>query len=253
MADFPFKLGRKPAKHNTRIPLLSTYTAQLPAAPATCTWAGGCTYQMFDNDTISCCTAAALANQEITWNNSAGKKTNITDKQVLQFYSATTGYDPQNASSDQGGVESDILTQWQKTPGLMAGFDLTAFASFRPSNPNSVKDAIWITGGAYLGINLPETIQDQGDFWRVPAQGPVGTGAPGSLGGHAVCAVGYDARVVYFASWGALYQMTWDFYTTYTEEAYALVSQDFLNSGKTPSGFDLSALLTDITAFDMAA
>lgn len=244
------KLGRKPARHDLRIPLFSRYTTELPAAPDSCTWATGCVFQMFDNDTLGDCTAAALANQEIAWNHASGAISTITEKQVVQFYSATTGYNPANPSSDQGGVESDILTQWLKTPGLLGGYNLTAFAAIRPQNLEALRDSIWITGGAYLGINLPETVQSQGDLWEVPAQGPTGPGAPGSWGGHAVCALGYDTRVIYFASWGALYQMTWDFFTTYTEEAYSLISANFVRAnGTAPNGFDLATLQADMLAF----
>jgi hypothetical protein len=204
---------------------------------------------MFDNDALGDCTAAALANQEIAWNNAVGRASDITEKQVVQFYSATTGYDPTNPATDEGGVESDILSQWLKTPGLLGGHNLTAFAAFRPQNLTSLKDSIWVTGGAYLGLNLPETIETQGRLWEVPAQGATGTGAPGSLGGHAVCALGYDPRVIYFASWGSLYQMTWDFYTTYAEEAYSLISSDFVRAdGLAPNGFDLATLQADMQA-----
>src|SRR5208337_4042710 len=199
-----FKFGRKPARHDLRIPMLSRYTTALPAAPSQCNWGNNCAFQMFDNDTLGDCTAAALANQEIAWATACGTTSNVTEKQVVQFYSATTGYDPTNPSTDQGGEESTILSQWLNTPGLLGGYNLTAFAAFRAQNVNSLKDSIWITGGAYLGINLPQTIETQGQLWQVPAQGPVDEGAPGSLGGHAVCALGYDSRVIYFASWGAL-------------------------------------------------
>jgi hypothetical protein len=245
---FPYKLGRKSAQHNLRIPLLSRYTTALPSAPLGCNWDIFCSFQMFGNDRLGDCTAAALANQEITWNAACGKAITFTDNQVVQFYSATTGYNPADPSTDQGGVESTVLTQWLKTPGLLGGHNLTAFAAFRPQNLDSLKDSIWITGGAYLGINLPKTIEEQGTLWQVPAQGPTGLGAPGSLGGHAVCAIGYDTRVIYFASWGALYRMTWDFYTTYTEEAYSLVSADFIKNGLSPSGFDLITLQADMQA-----
>ena len=246
---FAYKFGRKPAKHDLRIPLLSRYTVALPSAPASCIWAPNCTFQMFGNDSLGDCTAAALGNLEISLASVCGKTTAITEKQIEQFYSATTGYTPTDPNSDQGGVESDILTQWLKTPGLLGGYNLTAFAAFRPQNLNSLKDSIWITGGAYLGVNLPETIQGQGTLWQVPAQGPTGTGAPGSLGGHAIVATGYDNRLVYFASWGAHYQMTWDFYSTYCEEAYSLVLQDWIETtGLSPSGFNLTALQADCQA-----
>ncbi len=247
---FSYKLGRKPALHNLKLPLFSSYTVNLPAAPASCNWTTNCTFQMFDNDTLGDCTAAALANQEIAWNTTCGRQSTVTEKQVVQFYSATTGYTAADPSTDQGGTESTILEQWLKTPGLLGGYNLAAFAAFNPTNLNSLRDSIWLTGGAYLGLNLPETIgETPGSLWQVPAGGAVGPGAPGSLGGHAVCALGYDSRTVYFASWGAIYQMTFDFFTTYCEECYALVSQDFINASHiTPSGFDIATLQADIQA-----
>ncbi len=43
--------------------------------------------------------------------------------------------------------------------------------------------------------------------------------------------------------------MTWDFFTTYCEESYALVSQDWIETtGLSPSGFNLAALQADCQA-----
>ena len=57
-----------------------------------------------------------------------------------------------------------------------------------------------------------------------------------------------DGRVaVTFVTWGALKQMTWAFFERYVDETYALLSQDFLASGKAPNGFDLAALKSDLT------
>jgi hypothetical protein len=40
--------------------------------------------------------------------------------------------------------------------------------------------------------------------------------------------------------------MTWSFWERYVDEAYALISPDFLEGGKTPNGLDLASLKADL-------
>src|SRR5208282_2791329 len=233
MLPMNFKLGRLPAKFDLRIPNLSTYTVNLPPPPVEITWDKGKTqFGMMDNDRLGDCTAAALAHLIQIWTMNVSVEVILSDRQVVQFYSDTCGYNPNDPSTDQGGTELDIFKQWLKTPGLLGGYSLTGFAPFRPQSlsSDSIKDAVSICGGAYLGVNLPKTILNQGNLWRVPAQGPNGDGAPGSLGGHAIVAVAYNSRVLEFISWGTRYWMTWDFFHTYTEEGYALISEAWINA-----------------------
>ena len=56
-----------------------------------------------------------------------------------------------------------------------------------------IATAIWLFGGAYIGVELPVTAQKQ-DVWDVPAN-PGPNDEPGSWGGHAVYLVGYDFPV----------------------------------------------------------
>jgi len=134
------------------------------------------------------------------------------------------------------------------------------------SIPN-IATAIWLFGGAYIGVELPIRAQGQ-DVWDVPAK-PGPDDEPGSWGGHAVYLVGYDVPESQIPSpespapspvsrvpcpgtmtcitWGGLKKMTWAWFEKYCSEAYALVSKDWLNaSGVSPSGFDLAALESDL-------
>jgi len=55
--------------------------------------------------------------------------------------------------------------------------------------PNSqIATAIWLFGGAYIGIQLPIRAQNQ-DVWDVPSDLGLDD-VPGSWGGHAVYLVG---------------------------------------------------------------
>jgi hypothetical protein len=44
--------------------------------------------------------------------------------------------------------------------------------------------------------------------------------------------------------------MSWQFYGDYTDEAYAVLSVDFLAKNKTPEGFDFAQLRQDVAAVE---
>ena len=130
---------------------------------------------------------------------------------------------------------------------IMSIFDTTIVnVALEPGNVDHVKDAINIFGGCYIGVALPVSAQRQ-ETWTVPQGGPTGQGAPGSWGGHAVICVAYNPRRVTCITWGRAKQMTWRFFTTYCEEAYAVVSKDWLcRDGKAPVGLDLDGLMAAV-------
>jgi hypothetical protein len=51
-------------------------------------------------------------------------------------------------------------------------------------------------------------------------------------------------------TWGALKPMSWQFYTTYADEAFAVLSVDWINKRlkKAPPGLNLKALEADLAA-----
>jgi hypothetical protein len=152
------------------------------------------------NDTLGCCTIAALGHAVQAWTaNALGRELTVPDSTILEYYEQWDGYSPADPSSDQGGVELDVLNAWRKSK--FAGHALDAYVAITlgdlnmPASANplpQIATAIWLFGGAYIGIELPITAQKQ-DVWDVPAQvGP--DDEPGSWGGHAVYLVGYDMR-----------------------------------------------------------
>jgi hypothetical protein len=59
--------------------------------------------------------------------------------------------------------------------------------------------------------------------------------------------VGYDADQLWIVTWGELKSMSWDFYHAYADEAYAVLSRDFIDkSGMAPAGLDLQTLKADL-------
>ena len=70
---------------------------------------------------------------------------------------------------------------------------------------------------------------------------------PGSWGGHCVPLSGYDANKIWCVTWGALQPMTWQFLSTYCDEAYVLLSQEWMEaSGVSPSNLAWGQLMADL-------
>ena len=246
------KLGKLAARHDPRTLLLASYvTPELPAPPPShdLTAKVGASWGMMENDQLGDCTCAAAGHLLMEWTANAGKKMfTPSDAQIVAAYSAVTGYNPQTGANDNGAVEIDVLNYWRQSG--IAGHKIDAYIALEPSNHNHVMDAVYIFEGCYIGLQLPVSAQAQVQNhqpWSVPPAGPTGDGKPGSWGGHAVPVVAYDARGLTCVTWGALQIMTWTFWETYCEEAYAILSQDFLSKKKkTLEGFNLQQLQADL-------
>jgi len=171
-----------------------------------------------------------------------------TDKQIVAADSAITGYNPTTGANDNGANEVDVLNYWRQTG--IAGDKIGAYMSLEPSNHTHVMDSVYIFEGCYIGVQLPISAQAQTQNhqpWSVPPGGTTGNGKPGSWGGHAIPVVAYDTRGVTVVTWGALQVMTWSFWEAYCDEAYAIVSTDYLDGEKkTPQGFNLQQLQADL-------
>jgi hypothetical protein len=246
------KLGKLPVRHDPRTLLFASYlTTALPAPPASFNAATkvGSSWGMMDNDQIGDCTCAAAGHLIMEWTASTkARMVTPTDAQIVAAYSAITGYNPTTGANDNGANEIDVLNYWRQSG--IAGHQISAYAALEPGNHTHVMDSVYIFGGCYIGLSLPLSAQSQtqnNQPWSVPPSGTTGDGKPGSWGGHAVPVVAYDARSLTVVTWGALQTMTWGFWTAYCDEAYALLSPDYL-TGKnvTPGGFELKQLQADL-------
>ena len=265
MTDYcSLKLGKRAQRKDVHTLKLARYlTAALPPAPAKVDWTRGTTdFGMMLNDQLGCCTIAAIGHAVQTWTaNAIGRELTVPDSTILNYYEKWDGYNPKDPSTDQGGVELDVLNNWRKDGFQQA--ELDAYAAVNPLNAAMIAQGIWLCGGAYIGIELPIRAQEQ-DVWDVPAN-PGADDEPGSWGGHAVYLVGYDKRAagsqisnlksemaspsLTCITWGKPKRMTWAWFEKYCSEAYALVSKEWLTStGIAPSGFDLATLEQDLAA-----
>ena len=119
---------------------------------------------MMLNDTLGDCTIAGVGHAVQVWTANAGAMVTMPDATIEQFYEQWDGYVPGNPSTDKGGIELDVLNDWQK--GGFAGHALLAFADPKPANLTEIRQSIALFGGVYIGLSLPMTAQTQ-DVWDV--------------------------------------------------------------------------------------
>lgn len=237
------KLGKKPPKHDIRTLRLARYLPPaLPAPPDSCDWSNSQPdWGMMDNDQLGCCTIAACGHAIQVWTLVINQRVTVPDDVILHYYEVWDGYNPTDPNSDQGGVELDVLNKWRQQ--TFNGHSLQAYAAVDTNNLTNVKQAVALFGGTYIGVALPISAQSQ-DIWDA-VSGP--EGEPGSWGGHAVFCLAYDVSGITCITWGQLKKMTWAFWEKYVDEAYALLSPDFIaQSGLAPSNFDLATLQSDL-------
>jgi hypothetical protein len=243
-----FKLGKLPPVHDARTLTFGAYlTAALPNAPAAVGYGDKVpTWPMYDNDRYGDCTAAAAGHMIQSWTANVAHEVTPTEPSVLKFYEHFVGTPP---PPDTGCSMLDVLNYWRKS-GL-GHHKISAFAALDLANHSQARAAVWLFGAVYIGVALP-TFATEGDMlavpWVVPHGGAVGKAAPNPKLGHCIPAVGYDEQHLYVVTWGELKSMSWGFYDAYAEEAYAVLSRDFLDAvGKAPAGFDLATLQTDLS------
>lgn len=233
-------MGKLCAKHDARVPMLLSLATgiDLSAPPESQDWYSSiAAWPMDDNDTEADCTSAAAAHAIQQWTLYGQNMSVIMETSaVLDLYHAT------KAPDQDGAYLTDVLKYWLTT-GVDTGYGvhrIMAFAGVDPTNSTHAKWAISWFGNLVIGLNLPTTAQDQ-DVWAI-VPGP--TSGVGTWGGHCVLAVGFDVSYVYFISWGRLMKMEWSFFEEYCDEAYAVLTSDWLKPpGNTPAGLPMASLI----------
>ena len=240
------KLGKLPKRHDPRTINLKDYipAGAPPIPPSVEYWQKRLSsdWKMMTNDVLGSCTIAAAGHLTMLWTTYSDEEFIPSDAQVIADYSAITGYTPNDPSTDQGAVELDVLNYWRK-PGMM-GRAIEGYAAVDLSNQEQVNQAIFLFGGIYTGFSVPASAMDQfnaGRPWDVVSNDG------GSVGGHAVPVVGYDATYLYAITWGAVQKLTWAFWNQYFDEAYSIISPYWLNKkALTPAGFGINELRRDL-------
>jgi hypothetical protein len=255
------KLGRKPARFTraalVKSHIIARHLASLGPAPAASPdWvspvmkqsSGG--WQMDGNDQYGDCVFADCAHQEMLRTANVGRIWIPTVEEVLALYSACTGFNPNDPSSDQGADELSVIDYLQCNGWL--GRKLDGHANLDPTQAEQMKWAVCLFGASRLGVNLPQSAIDQSNAnqpWDY-----AGDNSP--IGGHDVPLVKYDEKYFYVVTWGKLQPVTPGWMaatypdgTAYVEEAHAELALDWVNkAGTAPSKLNLKQLLADLQA-----
>ncbi len=252
------KLGKKPAAFDPRTPRLATVlSVHLREPPPACDWGQHfASWPLWRNgDQLSNhgqtipglgdCTAVSVASAIRVLTAARGGEELLTDDQVVGIYQAN-GYNPARPATDQGAVELDVLNRWcgaGYNVGRQAPDVLTGYGAVEPKNHDGVRRAIAMLGGLFIGLSLPEYAVSEGAIWATPKQ-------PATIaGGHAVFVHGYDPDGLWLNSWGERKRMEWGFLDAFCDEAYGLLSRDWLEvNGRSPANEDFARLADELQA-----
>jgi hypothetical protein len=249
----PAMLGKLPAKSDSRTLRFNSYllgeVGRLPpAVDYTRAVAKGDRWPLLANNRFPCCTCSAAGHMIEVWTANTGKARIVADSSIVRAYRLFVGdvHKPHKHMID-------VLNYW-RTSGI-GGDRILAYAQLIPGDVTEAKLTIQLFGACYIGLSLPNFALIPATFdhvlntpWTKPFKKGMPETIPQRRNGHTVAAVKYDAKRIYVVTWGTLKAMSWDFYRTYCEEAYSVLSKDFIDSKyeRAPSGFDLAALVRDL-------
>jgi hypothetical protein len=224
------KLGKLPAKVDKRTIKLKTILRKLPPFPARydidISRPVAIPYRMFLNDQLGDCVVVTKFNWLLRAEAFEQKKlVEITDDQVKKQYFKESG------GVDSGLYMLDSLKDWRKNGIVLGGrkllclkwggetYNIYAFASLHPGDPEDMKAAICLLNGAPIGLWLPNSAMDQfnqGKVWEY-------VGDNSNIGGHAVDCNSYNEIGPQYLTWGTKVQATWRFHDKFCDEGYACV------------------------------
>jgi hypothetical protein len=244
------KMGKLAPKHSEKTLLLSDYQDLSVPPPPGKVWREYAIpvgqWGVLGNADYGDCTCACAGHIEMLMTAHTGSMYFPSLGDILAAYSAVSGFDAgPPVQNDNGAAISDVLEFW-RVSGI-AGRKILGWAQIDWQNINAVKQAIWLFGALDIGIQLPKSAMEQtnaGQTWEVLSDDG------GILGGHSVPMFGYGSLGANCNTWGARQGMSWDWFAKYCDEAYAIITQDWINEAteKTPSGFDLATLQSDLAA-----
>jgi hypothetical protein len=254
-----WKLGKLPPRFDKRTLNFTKYiTSELPPPPDVMDYSPAVSkWGEMLNRKYGDCVVAAAGHLVQEWTANTGNEFIPTDNAIKLAYSHFVG-DP-DAHPDQGVNMLDFLIYWRGFG--IEGHPVDSFAQVELKNNILVQDSVYLFGNCYIGLALPNFAcpkDPKADWlkidWVVPPKGPVGDAAPNRKNGHCVPIIHYDQRFFYVVTWGQIKTMTWQFYQAYADEAYAVLSLDWIRKtlGTSPPGFDLAALKADLRAIQGA-
>jgi hypothetical protein len=238
-----FRFGKHAPKHDYRTLRLKNYlSSKLPAPTAS----HDCLetvyaklkindptilFPMDGNDRYGDCTIAAVAHAVTVFQGIIGRKTIWSQASVEKLYFHLSG------GVDSGLSELDVLNYWQSHTA--AGDRILAYAKIDVKNHTHVKQAMQLFGGVYLGFQVQKNCVEDFNAHKPWTPGPL------TNDGHAVFAVGYDAKQLTVLTWGNTQKATWSWWDECVDEAYAILPPEAKKKDFDP-GFSFDQLKADL-------
>jgi|SRR5579884_215862 len=226
------KLGRQPSRWDAGVPVpvLAEVAQQAPPAPPEVAYPAAPRRAWFGDDRFQSASCVAAAHAVQHWGAQLGRTGTVSRRDVERVYMSVSGFNPKSPEeTDNGASMLDVLDFWLNTPdGQWLGQHLLGYLLVEPHNRAELRTAVHLFGCCYVGLWLPRSAQQQAT-WAIPPGGTTVHGQPGSWGGHAVCVIGYDPHGLTVVTWGAAKRMSWPFWEAYCDEAYALVSREWVD------------------------
>lgn len=150
-----------------------------------------------------------------------------------------------------------VLQTW-RSPGLFrmptGPNKINSYAPFDQRSATALQQVIAYLGCAYLGINCPQSAQQQFAEQLQTGQLVPWTIVKGSrvAGGHCIVAVGYTSDGLLCVTWGGVVLVTWAFLQKYCDEAWAVFTEELAKKGGDDLGLNTEQLDADLDALAKA-
>lgn len=191
------------------------------------------------------CVIAGGLHETMLWNAEAGTSVHVDSKAAIANYSAITGYNPDDPNSDRG-TDMEHAARYRRRTGLIDAdgkrHKIGAYLALRPGDVNQLWTALYCFGAVGIGLQLPESAEQQFEAGHVLDYVP---GSP-IAGGHYVSAVARRGFIG-IVTWGRIAWMTPRFLQEYCDEAIVYLSPEMLHEGVSIDGFDQKTLVGDLS------
>lgn len=191
-------------KHRPRRLRIGQYLKfALPPAPPTSDYsqpAMACLRDIYGNAQYGDCVIAGAYHMVGVETGNAGNLFAASDAQVLADYSAITGFNPNDPSTDQGTDPTQAFAYWTQT-GFCNGTKLLTVAEVDATNWAEVQACMVLFENLFPCINLPDAwVQSMptadGFVWDMAPPDP--------QNGHFLCGVGHTPQGLTIDSWALL-------------------------------------------------
>lgn len=211
--------------------------------------------RMLLNDILSDCTAAGMGNSLSAVSALQGWKLDISDKNALEFYEGSSGFDP-SKGNDNGCTGPDALN-FAVNKGFNTGNGryYGIWGNIDSDDQNGIANTIGDLGVCAFGVDLSLSDMKQIDAENdncvlTKDNTKYGDNTPGSAGGHFLLGYEYTGLdnndVVTLITWGeTTVKCTWDWLKYRIVEAHGIIWPQLRKADGSYCGEDFDAVIEE--------